>query len=346
MKWFFAKLEIVVSSLVRQIRTFIGTHGSHVVLAYTGYGNGTQIHLMGRVVEEFHPYDFTKNSLRIYHFYQVAKLFLTFKVPNKKVYIKVHEEMFEVQTNSQGFFYKTVELNDSIKTDLDEERPRVYFSLKPFYQKPDRVWPGRFILPEQKTQLLVISDVDDTIIKSRATSFLQVAFRTLFFPVSKRKTFDEASAFYKDLQKGAYTGKPGLFFYVSSSTWNIYPVLFGFLEHNDFPAGALILNDTQTKTPVTDSTLKHRHKKARIEEIMSMYPKLEILLIGDAGQEDPQLYLSIAKKYKERVRAILIRESWWHSHFVVNDEFKKMADDIGVAFHYFQDLQELSESLN
>lgn len=347
MKWFFSKLEHALSYIIREFRTLIGSHGSHVVVPYTGYANANKIHLMGRVVEEFKPYDFTKNTNRIKHFYQVVKLFLAFKVPKTKVYIKVHEELFEAETNDQGYFYETFELSVPLNIALNEdERHRVYYSLKPFSTNPERVWPARYTLPDSKTNFLVISDVDDTIIKSRATSFLQVALRTLFFPVNKRKTFDEASGFYNELQLGEYTGRPGLFFYVSSSTWNIYPVLSGFLEHNDFPEGSLILNDTQTKTPITDSVLKHRHKKDRIEEIMTMYPDYSVLLVGDAGQEDPQLYLSLAEKYKNRVSAILIRESWWHSHFSTDEGFIQKAKELGVPFHYFQDLHALSEELS
>ncbi len=347
MKWLFSKLELGINFLIKRIRTLMGQRGSHVVVPYTGYANLKQVHLMGRVVEEFHPHDFTKDFKRIQHFYQVVKLFLTFKVPNRTVYIKINEELFEAKTNHQGYFYKTVTLKTPLDPNPKEEgRHRVYYSLEPFSGEPKRVWPGRYSLPEEDTKLLVVSDVDDTIIKSRATSFLQIALRTLLYPVDKRKTFDEASQFYNELQQGHYTGLKGLFFYVSSSTWNIYPVLSGFLEHNQFPEGSLILNDNQTKSQVEGSELKHQHKKDRIEEIMSLYPNFKVLLIGDAGQEDPKLYLSLAKKYGERVFAILIRESWWHSKFSLDESFRLKAKKMNIPFYSFQSLTELEDELS
>jgi hypothetical protein len=38
-----------------------------------------------------------------------------------------------------------------------------------------------------------------------------------------------------------------------------------------------------------------------------MYPHLPFILIGDSGQEDPEIYYDVAQKYHERVQAIYIR---------------------------------------
>ena len=45
-----------------------------------------------------------------------------------------------------------------------------------------------------------------------------------------------------------------------------------------------------------------------IEQILSAYPHLPFVLIGDSGQEDPRIYSEVVKKFPERVLAIYIRD--------------------------------------
>ena len=49
------------------------------------------------------------------------------------------------------------------------------------------------------------------------------------------------------------------------------------------------------------------HKLGAIRQILDYYPDLPFILIGDSGQEDPEIYRDIVHDYGGRIRAIYIR---------------------------------------
>ena len=49
------------------------------------------------------------------------------------------------------------------------------------------------------------------------------------------------------------------------------------------------------------------HKSKAIEEILTTYPKLQFVLSGDSGEQDPEIYAGIMRRFPRRIRAIYIR---------------------------------------
>ena len=176
--------------------------------------------------------------------------------------------------------------------------------------------------------------------KSKATNFTKMALKTLFSTVSHRKTFPDAAVAYNKLRKGNNKSEENIFFYVSSSTWNIYPILKEFLKINNFPEGVILLQDLVTEKRKKHN-ISHGHKLDRISEIADFYEDLPLLLIGDAGQQDPEIYLQIAEKKPSQIDKILIRNSWWSKIISDPTENLKRAKDIGVEMHYFDSLDEI-----
>lgn len=107
-----------------------------------------------------------------------------------------------------------------------------------------------------------------------------------------------------------FTGSTGYnenpFFYLSNSPWNFYDYLQAFLEKNNFPKGTLLLRDVG---------LEHRKKKSflegnkfvKIKHILRTYPSMTFILIGDAQDLDPEIYLKTAKQFPKRILCIYIR---------------------------------------
>ena len=54
------------------------------------------------------------------------------------------------------------------------------------------------------------------------------------------------------------------------------------------------------------------HKAVLIDAIMALYADMPVVLIGDSGQHDPELYVDIAARHGARVRAIYIRDVTAH----------------------------------
>jgi len=150
----------------------------------------------------------------------------------------------------------------------------------------------------------VVSDMDDTVMQSDVTSFLRAARRVLLENALTRLPFPGVAAFYRALERGATGADANPIFYVSSSPWNLYDVIDGFLEAQRIPTGPLLLRDWDFGR----LTNRHAgHKGTAIREIFDTYPELPFVLVGDSGQEDPEIYTRLVREHPGRVKAVYIR---------------------------------------
>ncbi len=158
------------------------------------------------------------------------------------------------------------------------------------------------LVPSSAARFGVISDMDDTVLQSEITNFLRAARLMLLENARTRLPFPGVAAFYRALHDAGGTANP--IFYVSSSPWNLYDVIDDFLAAQEIPAGPLLLRDWD----VTRTLLRNRSYKAtRIREILETYPTLPFMLVGDSGQEDPEIYSEIVHDFRGRVIAVYIR---------------------------------------
>ena len=51
------------------------------------------------------------------------------------------------------------------------------------------------------------------------------------------------------------------------------------------------------------------HKLRAIENILNFHPTLPCILIGDSGEQDPEIYSEVVKDFPNRVEAIYIRDA-------------------------------------
>src|SRR5580765_6749748 len=101
------------------------------------------------------------------------------------------------------------------------------------------------------------------------------------FQCAHPQAFAGVAAFYRALQAG---GNP--FFYVSKSPWNLYVPLAEYLEVQGLPEGPLFLRNLGLRMP-------RDHKCTAIAALLKAYPRLPFILIGDSGENDPEVYADI-----------------------------------------------------
>ena len=121
-----------------------------------------------------------------------------------------------------------------------------------------------------------------------------------------RKPFEGVAALYRALQKGKSGSEDNPIFYVSSSPWNLYTLLLEFLKVQEIPMGPLFLRDFGDHLLFSLQD-QHSHKTNQIKKIFDTFPHLPFVLIGDSGEQDPEIYRQIVKEYPKRVRVIYIR---------------------------------------
>ena len=155
------------------------------------------------------------------------------------------------------------------------------------------------LIPKQ--DLSVISDIDDTIKISEVID-KKALIEHVFF--KDYEATPGMPGFYAELEKhGAY------FHYISASPWQLYPSLKPFLDAH-YPKGSFSLRHFR----VTDSSFirffrsSMEYKIDTISGIIERYPQHQFILIGDSGENDPEVYATIFKRYPQNIRKILIRE--------------------------------------
>ncbi len=154
----------------------------------------------------------------------------------------------------------------------------------------------------------VISDLDDTVIHTGITSVLLAAKLTFLENAKTRKPLEGVAELYAALQNGT-AGKPvNPIFYISSSPWNLYDLLADFLRLNNIPKGPILLRDLGLDRAKFIKEKGHGHKLEKALRVLDGYPHLPFVLVGDSGQEDPEIYARLCEQHPERIRAVYIRD--------------------------------------
>src|SRR4029450_12845404 len=106
---------------------------------------------------------------------------------------------------------------------------------------------GEIPIPPSTARFPRVSDIDDTVIQSRVSNFLQAARTVMLGNARTRLPFPGVAAFYQALRKGLTGDEKNPVFYVSSSPWNIYDVISEFMDLQKIPKGPLMLRDWDIK---------------------------------------------------------------------------------------------------
>src|SRR5205085_2787521 len=160
----------------------------------------------------------------------------------------------------------------------------------------------RVHVPADTARFGVVSDIDDTVIQTDATDVVRMARAVLLGNAHTRLPFPGVVDLYRALRDGPGGACDNPLFYVSSSPWNLYELLEETFALRGVPPGPLLLRDWG----LSSSGLPTRHaghKRAAIARIFETYPTLPFILVGDSGQEDPEIYASLMRDHPHRVLA-------------------------------------------
>lgn len=158
-----------------------------------------------------------------------------------------------------------------------------------------------YALYSQDKGYLVISDIDDTIKDSSVLDTKTLLRNTFLHEPKVAKGMPELfKKFQRDL-------KSPLFAYVSSSPIQLLPTLDKFIAKN-YPQGFIKLRQSTAWNQVLASKEESMaHKRSSITQLLDAYPNKKLILLGDSGENDPEIYLGIYREYSQRVEAIYIR---------------------------------------
>jgi phosphatidate phosphatase APP1 len=97
---------------------------------------------------------------------------------------------------------------------------------------------------------------------------------------------------------------------VSASPWQFYAPLSDFISSNGFPAGFFSLKQVRWKDRSLFSLFESpdAYKIKAIEQILDRLPRRQVMLVGDSGERDPEIYATLARRHPKQIRRIFIRD--------------------------------------
>ena len=283
------------------------------IIAFYTYGTNTHLYARGRALEDENINLSAKSPWKL--LLNTWRRFDTDKVGNSPVSLVLPDgTTFDAMTDEDGFF-----LIDAQHTSLEPFANsegwvpyEIYYSAVEQSKrvKKENRFPGEFLIPSEKAEFGVISDIDDTILHTGVVSSLkwQVLKNTIFKRPEKRIPLEGAATFLSLLHAGGNGSSANPIFYVSHSPWNLYRYLLFFLEKNNFPKGPILLRTFRSFLLRKKSREKEKPQKQKeILNILRTYPDMPFILIGDSGERDADIYIEIAETHPNRVLAIYMR---------------------------------------
>ena len=245
------------------------------------------------VAELLEYMDVTEEQTKLPVFQERIKWFLVDNESNKRINIKLDDQTHTSPRSG---------LNGHSLFEISSKSGKAGDWVKMPVHMPDNdertFYAETQLIPRQGVS--VISDIDDTLKPSNVLN-KKALIQSVFF--KDYHAVEGMPAFFQHLSnEGAY------FHYLSSSPWQMYPLLKPLLDQY-YPKGSLNLRNFN---PTNRSFFKffgssEVYKISKAMNIVDRYPEHQFILIGDSGEKDPEIYARIYREYPHNIKQILIR---------------------------------------
>ncbi|HVR44095.1 MAG TPA: phosphatase domain-containing protein [Thermoanaerobaculia bacterium] len=271
------------------------------VQTYRAFGTRSVLHAKGRVLGDRGLRRAADGDSRWVHLRQTWKRIFTRKIAGAALFARYGEITVAGSTDDEGYFHLEVPVAGSVP---DDGWVEVEVALA---ERPDVRASAQVLVPPPDAAFGIVSDIDDTVIRTDATSLFRMLRAVLFENAHVRLPFEGIAAFYRALHHGRNHGRNPIF-YVSSGPWNLYDLLDHLFELRGIPPGPVFLQDWGFDRGKLIVAPHDEHKREHIDTVVRTYPSLPFLLIGDSGQRDPEIYAALARRDPGRILAAYVRD--------------------------------------
>ena len=277
--------------------------GRLMLMPYTGYANDSRLIMRGRGMRERKATQAELGTSAWRNFVALVRLLNSAEVAGAKVCAHFRSRDYEAVTDREGYFNFSIELDRRLEREVEIDLRLV---------APRAADGGPIIarasicVPPASARFGVISDVDDTIVWTHVGNRRRMLWTLARSNAATRKPLDGVAALYRALHDGVAGDEGNPIFYVSSGPWNLYPAVLDFLRINGIPRGPVFMKDWGRHT-FSQWRDHGTHKLASIREIMHAFAHLPFVLIGDSGEQDPEIYREVVREFPGRIASIYIR---------------------------------------
>lgn len=303
---------------------------------YRGYANLHKLIVFGHVVKSYPSGDhkYTRKGFRFAR--TILQLFSIKTIPNVKVSVQVGNLTAEAISLEDGYFRIEIPYTESLPSGWQPYKVTINDKVNgiEYFASAEE----EFFKPFQSSYG-VISDIDDTFLISHSRRSFKKLYVLLSKNVQARKPFTDVVKHYQLLSSAGiekYGQESNIFFYVSSSEWNLYDMIVRFCELNGLPKAILKLK--KIKSGLDDFLMtgggSHHHKQKKIENIIQFYPELQFILLGDDSQNDPDIYQKICEQFPNNIRAVYLRQTRSKKKLSTNHSVE-VIKDLNIDTCYF-----------
>lgn len=300
---------------------------------YRGYVNDEELIVFGHLFESWAPDKYRIDKSGIKHAYAIIHKFRIKPLPNYEIRLKFKGIDVTTKTHDDGYFRFNIPFTEELEPGWHTYEVICEMFDFGIIEKGEllKPFPGK---------LGIISDIDDTFLVSHSNKIFKKLYVMLSRNINRRKVFSDVVEHYKQLSRAGQDNDKASnsFFYVSSSEWNLYDFIEEFAQKHDLPKAVIKLKDIKTglRDFVSTGRGDHDHKFIKIKDIISFYPKLQYVLLGDDSQHDPYLYERIVKSFPLNIKAVYIRQTGKSNKEEVTAVLKNL-ETMDVETCYFRD---------
>ena len=284
--------------LARPVRKARGRDGV-VLQAYRGYGSAERIFVIGRVFWQRTDTPARESELR-----DLVRRIRRRPVRGARLRARFYGAEIAVETDPDGYFRVEMAPGGAVPRD------RVWHQLDIELVAPTRLTATADVyIPPTAARFVVVSDIDDTVMVTGVVNKAAMLWRLFVQDAEDRTVFPGVSHLYRALHAGASGAEGNPMIYVSRAPWGLYDVLESFFQRHDIPVGPILFLrewGVGWRHPLPRRATDH--KRILIDAVMALYDRLPVVLIGDSGQHDPEVYGRIVAHHPGRVLAVYIRD--------------------------------------
>ena len=335
-----SSLEERLAAFRRERKIGKGTLRDTHVAAYRGYVSDGIAHIRIRVTEMPVVPESTDLVADPKVIRTNLRRFVALAFPGVRLRVMLGDQFADVETDRHGYATAHLAATEMLPgwheyhvvtiPDNSDEKPRIAI--------------GEVQLPDPAAPFAVVSDIDDTVLRTGLTEGLVAVRQTLLGSAATRREIPGMPLLYQGLATGTGKKPEPSFYYLSTGPWNLYDVLTEFLEIRGFPKGVLHLTDWGPQERYVMRSGKE-HKRLSLARMFSAYPKTKFVLIGDSGQNDPYVYVEAAREHPRQVRAIIIIDVGDHMPERAQElrEWQQELEAEKIPFHFVSDAAEAAK---
>ncbi|SNY96551.1 App1 family protein [Halomonas sp. hl-4] len=279
--------------------------GGMMVHPYRGYGSQHEVFVMGRVFRQAALGRAIPRRGMLRDTADVARRIFRRGFAGAEVELSLGGNQLCVTTDRDGYFDVHLPISHALPIDVSWHVADIKVQADGQSTVNAQV---EIYVPPPEADLLVISDIDDTVMFTGVAEKLKMLYRLFVRKPHRRTAFPGVASLYQALHRGGSEKAERPILYVSRGPWAIYEMLEAFFQLNRIPVGPILfLREWGISLRHPWPRRAEAHKRLLIDRMLALFDELPCILIGDSGQHDPEVYSDIVRDYPGRIKAIYIR---------------------------------------